>query len=98
VSVYLITDLDIFDAKLFAEYQRAFPAIVERHSGRYLVRGGEWRVLSGDWDLHRVVVFEFPDQEAMRATFDDPEYQPMIAIRERSARSKSFVVEGVSAD
>ena len=96
MSLYLITDLDIFDAETFAEYQRAFPAIVERHGGRYLVRGGDWRVLSGEWDLHRIVVFEFPNHEAMRATFDDPEYQPMVAIRERSARSKSFVVEGVA--
>ena len=51
--------------------------------------------MSGEWDLHRVIIFEFPDHEAVRATFSDPEYLPMIAIRERSAHSKAFMVDGV---
>ena len=97
MSVYLITDLEIFDPEVFAEYQARFPSIIERHGGRYLVRGGEVRVVSGQWDLHRVIVFEFADHEAVRATFADPEYQPLIAIRERSARSKSFMVDGVES-
>jgi len=33
----------------------------------------------------------------VRATFNDPEYQPMIAIRERSAYSKAFMVDGVDS-
>ena len=95
MSVYVITDLEIHDPELFAEYQATFPSIIERHGGRYLVRGGEVRVMSGDWDLHRIIIFEFPDREAVRATFNDPDYQPMIAIRERSAHSKAFMVDGV---
>ena len=95
MSVYLITDLDIHDPELFAEYQARFPSIIERHGGRYLVRGGEVRVMTGEWNLHRVIILEFPDHEAVRATFNDPEYQPVIAIRERSARSKAFMVDGV---
>ena len=95
MSVYLITDLDIHDSEVFAEYQARFPSIIERHGGRYLVRGGEVRVTSGEWDLHRVIIFEFPDHEALRATFNDPEYQPLIAIRERSVRSRTFIVDGV---
>ena len=97
MSVYLITDLDIHDSEVFAEYQARFPSIIERHGGRYLVRGGEVRVMSGEWNLHRVIIFEFPDHEALRATFNDPEYQPLIAIRERSARSKAFMVDGVDS-
>jgi uncharacterized protein (DUF1330 family) len=97
MSVYLITDLDVHDSEVFAEYQARFPSIIERHGGRYLVRGGEVRVMSGEWDLHRVIIFEFPDHDAVRKTFNDPEYQPLIAIRERSARSKAFIVDGVDS-
>ncbi|MFV0260448.1 MAG: DUF1330 domain-containing protein [Acidimicrobiales bacterium] len=46
------------------------------------------------WDLHRVVVFEFPDREAIKATFSDPDYAALIPIRERSARSRMFIVDG----
>ena len=51
--------------------------------------------MSGDWDLHRLVIFEFPDQEALQATFADPDYAPLAMARERSARSKAFVVDGI---
>ena len=95
MAVYLISDLDVFDAEVFAEYQQGFPEILARHGGRYLVRGGETRVMSGDWDLHRLVIFEFPDHEALQATFADPDYAPLAAARERSARSKAFVVDGI---
>ena len=43
----MITDLEIHDTEVFAEYQARFPSIIERHGGRYLVRGGDVRVISG---------------------------------------------------
>lgn len=93
MTTYVVTDLDVFDPDVFAEYQRRFPAILERHGGRYLVRGGEVTT-NDDWGLHRVVIFEFPDRDAIRATFSDPEYAPLVPIRERSARARTFMVDG----
>jgi uncharacterized protein (DUF1330 family) len=96
MPVYLLLDLDIFDPETFARYQAAFPPIAARHGGRYVVRGGDF-VVSGDWgpQPRRLVMLEFPDREAIGATMADPEYQPLIPIRESSARMRSIVVDGV---
>src|SRR5688572_30159167 len=96
MPVYLLIDLDVFDPETFSRYQAAFPPIAARHGGRYLVRGGDF-VVSGDWgpEAHRLVMLEFPDREALAATMADPDYQPLIPIREASARMRSIVVDGV---
>jgi uncharacterized protein (DUF1330 family) len=44
---------------------------------------------------HRVVVLEFPDMGQLKAFYNSPEYRPLIALRQRSARSSLFAVEGV---
>lgn len=90
----MVWDLELLDPADFAEYQRAFPAILERHGGTYVVRGGPVTVFSGEWDLHRLIMLEFPDRAALDATFADPDYLPLIPIRERSTRSRSFIVDG----
>jgi uncharacterized protein (DUF1330 family) len=41
------------------------------------------------------VVLEFPDMGQLKAFYNSPEYRPLIALRQRSARSSLFAVEGV---
>ena len=55
--------------------------------------------MNGDWGapIKRVVVVEFPDRAAIAATFADPDYPALGAIREASARSRSIIVEGIDA-
>ena len=63
--------------------------------GRYLVRGGDTTLLEGDWLPRRMVVLEFPTQEARQAWYDSAEYQALRAIREKTARSHLIFVEGI---
>ena len=53
MTAYLIADITITDPEGFKEYQQAVPAIVEKHGGRYIVRGGDPEVLEGDWNPSR---------------------------------------------
>jgi uncharacterized protein (DUF1330 family) len=95
VNAYLVADVEITDPAGFEEYRGAVPATIAAYGGRYLVRGGETEVLEGDVDLHRVIVLEFPSMERLRAWYDSPEYRPLIALRERTARTTLWAVEGV---
>jgi uncharacterized protein (DUF1330 family) len=101
VTVYVLTDVHVSDPELYAQYQAGFPAIAAKHGGRYLVRGGEFSVM-GDWgeDVKRLVLFEFPSADDFRAALADPDYQPLIPIREASATSRTIIVEAAdtSAD
>ena len=63
MTAYLLIDLDIHDATGFQKYREGVPAFIAKHGGEYLVRGGEFEVIEGDWQPHRLVLFCFPDRK-----------------------------------
>lgn len=95
MSVYMVVDIDVKDQEAYEEYRRLVPPLIEKYGGRYIVRGGEITLSEGEWDLHRIVILEFPSAERAKALFTSEEYAPVAAIRHRAADSKIFVVEGV---
>lgn len=95
MSAYVIIDVDIHDPDTYARYAAGAPATVELHGGRYVVRGGPFELVEGEWDLHRLVVLEFPDVEAARAWHGSPEYAPLRALRGPAATMRAAIVAGV---
>ena len=49
MAAYLIVDLDIHDQAGFQSYRMRVSAIIAKHGGEYLVRGGQFEVIEGDW-------------------------------------------------
>ena len=96
MAAYLIADVDIKDAAMFEEYRRDVPATEERYGGRYLGRGGETKVLEGDWEPHRLVVIEFPDMASLMGWYNSPEYARLIEIRKRCASTRIIALEGIA--
>ena len=95
MAAYLIVDLTITDPAAWESYKAAVPAVIHKHGGEYLIRGGALAVLEGDWQPKRVVVLRFPDGPALDAFWTDPEYQPLKELRHRVAHSNIVRVEGV---
>ena len=95
MSVYIVVDIDVKDQEAYEEYRELVPPLIEKYGGRYLVRGGEITAGEGDWDLHRVVILEFPSADRATEFFTSDEYAPVAEIRRRAAVSKTFMVEGV---
>ena len=95
MSAYLIVDVDLRDAAAYEAYKRDVPALIARHGGEYLVRGGEHEVLEGTWRPHRLVLFRFPDRGAIRAFMADPDYVPLKALRQRIASTDAVAVDGI---
>ncbi len=93
---YIIVQVNIHDADKFAIYRDMVPPTLEAYGGRYLIRGGEWETLEGDWNPHRVVVIEFDSVEKAKAWWSSEEYAPAKLLREESTDSTMIVVEGVS--
>jgi uncharacterized protein (DUF1330 family) len=60
MSAYLIVDLEITDSAAWADYRDGVFAVVAKHRGEYLVRGGDTRVLEGDWTPQRLLWFDSP--------------------------------------
>ena len=95
MAAYLIVEVVVKDPAGYEQYRAGVPALIRKHKGEYPVRGGALEVIEGAWKPSRIVVLRFPDRAAAQAFIDDPEYQPLKAIRHRVARTDMVLVEGV---
>ena len=55
MKTYLIAHIEVTNPDLMAKYREQVPAIVEKYNGKYLVRGGESKIIEGDYFKHRIV-------------------------------------------
>ncbi len=91
---YLVANIRVKDAGLFAEYGKQVAPMIARFGGRYLVRGGAVMPKEGTPSLARLVVLEFDSMEAARAFYESAEYAPLIALRQRASEGELALVEG----
>ena len=94
MSAYIIADITVHDLEQYKEYAGLAPGFVEKHQGKYMVRGGETDVVEGNWRPQRLVVVEFPSKEHAHAFLQDPDYQSIAALRHAATTSNLLVVEG----
>jgi uncharacterized protein (DUF1330 family) len=95
MPAYLIVNIRVNDAAAYERYKAEVPALIRKHGGEYLARGGKQQVYEGDWKPNRLVLFRFPSMQAIEALFVDPEYQPLKDLRQSVAYTESVAVEGV---
>jgi uncharacterized protein (DUF1330 family) len=95
MAAYLYASIEIIDSAAYDDYRKGVPAVIAAYDGRYLARGGATLRLEGDAPAARLVILEFPDMARLRAFYDSPEYRPLLAIRQRTARSTVTAIEGV---
>ena len=90
-----MVDLDVHDPENFEKYKAGVPALIAKHGGEYLVLGGEFEVLEGDWKPTRLVLFSFPSRRAIHDLMNDPAYAELKALRQRTASTSLIAVDGV---
>ena len=94
MNAYLVLDFAVRDLRRFRLYVERIPAFIEKHGGRYLVRGAAPTVMEGDWSPEHMVILEFPSRDAAQAFLADPEAQRLFALRHRTPDSKLVLVDG----
>ncbi|MDB5424135.1 MAG: hypothetical protein JWQ29_1551 [Phenylobacterium sp.] len=96
MKAYLVLDLTVHDLPGFRPYVAAIPAFIEKHGGRYIVRGVPPTPMEGDWAPELLVVLEFPARENAQAFLGDPDCQDLFRIRRQTTTSKLILVDGCS--
>jgi uncharacterized protein (DUF1330 family) len=97
MPAYVIVGVDVVNAEAYSEYTRQVPATLEPFDGRFIVRGGAFEVLEGDWPAPRIVVLAFPSVEQAKAWHESAGYQDILPIRHREAKTHFMVVvDGVA--
>jgi uncharacterized protein (DUF1330 family) len=94
MSAYLIADVEVHVPDVYAEYRRQVLPLIQKHGGRFIVRGGAHETLEGEWQPQRLVVIEFPDMATLKGWYRSPEYAKLIALRQGVSRGSLVAVEG----
>lgn len=94
MKAYLVLDFEVTDLRRFLTYAEQIPAHIERHGGRYIVRGVEPTVMEGDWAPPRLVILEFPERANAESFLGDPTIQELFKVRHASTVSKLVLVDG----
>ncbi len=93
MPAYLVIEITPSDADAFAEYEVGALAVATRHGAVPLARDTDALVIERGDQPAIAVVLQFPDKQAVRAYFDDPEYAPLRRLRHSSARTSAIAIE-----
>lgn len=97
MTAYVISEVEILDEAQGGRYRELAAASINRHGGRYIVRGADPSVPEGDWPPgQRVVVVEFPSMEQAKKWYRSPDYAEALAVRQTALRRRLLFVEGLA--
>ena len=95
MPAYIIVEVSITDPVEYEEYKKFTPAAIAAYDGRFIVRGAQTESLEGNWQPERIVVLEFPSVERAKEWWNSELYSKAKVIRQRAAKTKMIVVQGV---
>ena len=95
MSAYVITDVEITDARLYGQFVERVTGTIEAHGGKFVARGGAIEVRLGDWTPERLAILEFDNLQQVQAWLESPEYTALDDIRSRSSNINMVIVEGL---
>ena len=95
-AAYIIVDMKITDMDQYQKYMAEAPAAVAAAGGEYLVRGGRFETMEGNWNPARIAMLRFPSFDKARAFYNGEMYRAACARRQGATEFFNMVlVEGV---
>ncbi|MBS0563946.1 MAG: DUF1330 domain-containing protein [Proteobacteria bacterium] len=85
----------IHDPAGFDEYLNLVMPTLATFGGKFLVRGGRFTVVEGNWPHERVAIVEFPSRAEAEAWYASPAYQAILPLRLKSMTSSAVMVDAV---
>jgi uncharacterized protein (DUF1330 family) len=92
---YVIAEVAVTDPATFQKYAEQVPGTLAPFGGHFLMRGGKITPLEGEAPK-RLTVIVFDSAEKAKAWEDSPAYSAIRPIRQSSAKSRIFIVEGLT--
>ena len=65
MSAYIVAMVSIDDPETYKKYTAKTPALIARHGGKFIARGSDVTTLEGEVFTDRMVIIEFPSQQAL---------------------------------
>jgi uncharacterized protein (DUF1330 family) len=94
MKAYAIFGETIQDQATFDEYRKHVLPTLVQYKGQFVVRGGSFTVLEGDWPHQRFVIIEFPSRADAEGWYHSPEYQRIVGLRLKSSKGSAIIIDG----
>ena len=94
MKAYVIAAETIKDQAMFDEYRKEAVGTQTAFGGQYIVRGGSFTVLEGEWPHPRLVIIEFPSRAGAEGWYRSADYQKVISLRHKSSVGNLIIVDG----
>ena len=92
---YVVIEITVTDPIAYEDYKAAIAPVIANHGGRYLARAGKTEAVEGN-PPGRIVLLEFASFGHAMKFERSAEALQAGEIRHRSAKSRIYVVEGVT--
>jgi uncharacterized protein (DUF1330 family) len=89
---YWFARAKVNDPDQYKKYADLAPGILQKFGGKFLARGGKFKILEGPEKFHRFVVIEFPSFEQAVACHESPEYLEAAAHRKKDGAGELEIV------
>ena len=87
IPAYIVANFTIEDAAEYRKYEKGFFPILHRHGGSFFTYDDQPDTLEGSSARSgRMVLFQFPSEEAARNWYNDPDYQALSEFRRAGTR------------
>ena len=91
---FVIADVEVTDPAAFAAYVAKVPDTLKPYNGRTLVRSKPLPK-EGATPQGNIVVIAFDSLADAEKWYSTPPYSPLIAERQKAAKSQLYIVEGL---
>lgn len=93
-KAYVVAEITVTDVEAYRDYVSAAFPIIQRYNGKFLTRGGTSIAVEGSPPAERVMIIEFPSLQRAKEFEYSREYTDIAPLRQASAESRLFIVEG----
>ncbi len=93
---YVIAEVEVTDLPTMQKYGEKVPETLAPFNHHYLIRSSKIQALEGEPPKGGIVVIAFDSVEKAREWYDSPAYEAIKPIRQSAAKSRIFIVEGIS--
>lgn len=94
---YYVAEFEVTDPEGMKPYSAQVESTFKPYGGHFIVRGGKTISLEGEAPKRRRVVIEFASVEKAQAWYNSAQYTELRKIRQRSAKTDVYLIEGVPA-
>ncbi len=96
MTVFAMAQFCITDRAAYRRYQSGFTDVFRLFDGQLLAADEAPTVEEGSWPYHKVILMSFPDERALRAFADSPEYRAIAVDRWAGTDGVVLIVHGLT--